>query len=230
MGSIFKLFLQFYDMFVAWNGSLHSSIVIFFSCFPSACTHKHKHKWAHSENEKRMGLNQCQRHKTDEWYFFGQNPNFCSVHYAGNTLSKWLDWVQNVQTQYLLTYCVWFYRRASVHGCMCVWWWLELSAITAATAKRETLTFKAWSAQNNLLFCAAYPASCMQNRCWRVHVKMPLPISIWVRTTCHIYPSSCRENFDPILYVFTFWFWKKKEKKKTTTAPDKMILDSAGIM
>lgn len=114
MEFIFKLFYNFIRCLLF--GMDHCILQMWFFFTLSISMHTQTHR----ENKKRMGLNQCQRHKIDEWCCFGLNPNFCSVLYAGNALSKWLDWEKNVQTRYLLTYCVWFCRRACAWPQVCL--------------------------------------------------------------------------------------------------------------
>lgn len=175
----------------------------FFHAFPSACVHETNTNCPHIGNEKES---RRQRHKMDEWYSFGPNPKFSSG--KKNTFFsfvKWLDWVQNVQTRYLLTYCVWFCGRV----CVCdpphvfqMMAWIKCNHSSKQPASDLDLQGPR-SARNNLLFlrrehCELHAKQVPKS----AGEKMPPPISIRVRATCHLYPSSCRENSDPTCVPF----------------------------
>lgn len=104
----------------------------------------------------------------------------------------------------LLCTILWAFVCARVRLLMA---WIKCNHSSKHRADDLDLQDRVCSKQSVLLFCAANAASCMQNRCRRVHVKMPLPISIWIRPTCHLYPSSYSVNFD------LTWMKKKKKKK-----------------
>lgn len=195
-------------MFVVWNGSLHPSIVIFFTLFHQhACT-KQTQIVPTLEMKKRTGA------RDTRWMsgiLLGRIPNSARGKKHFFSFVKWLDWVQNVQTRYLLTYCVWFCGRV----CVCdpphvfqMMAWIKCNHSSKQPASDLDLQGPR-SARNNLLFlrrehCELHAKQVPKS----AGEKMPPPISIRVRATCHLYPSSCRENSDPTCVPF-----------KATTAP-----------
>lgn len=143
-------------------------IVFFFLCFNTL--HKKAHTNTHTNGsevkiERRMGLNQSQRHKMDESQFFWTESqlllrSLCEEHVVQNDQTE----CKKLQSQCLLTYCVRFSRRVSAHSCIHVCWWLELSAITAAQTKRATLTFKA-PVCSETIFCFYFVLRTLQAAC-----------------------------------------------------------------
>lgn len=175
----------------------------FFSRFSISMRARNKHKLSPHWKWKREPAPETQ----DGWVVFFWTESQIQLGEKNTFFSfvKWLDWVQNVQTRYLLTYCVWFCGRV----CVCdpphvfqMMAWIKCNHSSKQPASDLDLQGPR-SARNNLLFlrrehCELHAKQVPKS----AGEKMPPPISIRVRATCHLYPSSCRENSDPTCVPF----------------------------
>lgn len=182
---------------------MYHSILWLFFIFS---THTHTYKWANSENEKNE--RDWISARDTRWMsgvFLDKIPT--SVQF---TMWRTLTRVNTKNINIVLTdlLCVILYACVCMQPHVClVMAWIKCNHSSKHQASDLDLQGLVHSKQYALLVCAANTASCMQNRCQRVHVKMLLPISIWIAATSFFSPQAVACTLTQ--HTVTLWFCKK---------------------